>query len=70
MLKATYSQLSVPERISLVEEIWDSIPQDSPIQLSAQQKKELDKREDELVNGIVKPQTWKQIKAGLKRRKK
>ena len=38
-------QLSVPERIQLVEEIWNSIAEDeAAFELTAAQKKELDRR--------------------------
>ncbi len=40
-----YQQLSIPERIQLVEDIWDSIAMDcKEIPVSEAQKIELDKR--------------------------
>lgn len=45
LAKANILELSVSERIQLVEDIWDSIMEvPSSIQLSEEQKLELDKR--------------------------
>lgn len=42
-------QLPVPERIQLVEDLWDSIAEDSPgVGLSPEHIAELDRRLDEL----------------------
>ncbi len=40
-----YRKLSIPERLELVEDIWDSIAQDAEVfPLSDEQKAELDRR--------------------------
>jgi putative addiction module component (TIGR02574 family) len=40
-----YRSLSIPERLRLVEEIWDSIAEDSEsLPLSSEQRAELDRR--------------------------
>ena len=42
---ADYTKLSIPERIALIGEIWDSITAEGkPIPLSDEQKAELDRR--------------------------
>lgn len=46
-MNSTLKQLSVDERIRLVEDLWDSIAVDqSAIPLSSEQKTELDRRLD------------------------
>jgi putative addiction module component (TIGR02574 family) len=46
-MNSTLKQLSVDERIRLVEDLWDSIAVDqSAIPLSSEQKSELDRRLD------------------------
>lgn len=57
-------KLSVSERISLIEKIWDSIPSDE-IDLSEAQKNELDKRIERLKTGKTKFYSWKEIKSNL-----
>jgi putative addiction module component (TIGR02574 family) len=46
-LSPEIQSLSIPERIALVEQIWDSIAEESQaFELSAAQKAELDRRLD------------------------
>lgn len=52
-------QLSVPERILLVQEVWDSIaasPDTVPV--SAEQREELDRRLEDLRNAPAAASTW------------
>ena len=69
MLRDDYKNLSTPEKIMLVEEIWDSIAQDTRITLSPKQKSLLARREKDLIEAKVKTKTWEEIKKGLKKRK-
>ena len=47
LTKADVLSLSVPERIQLVEDIWDSIAElPEEVRLTAEQKAELDRRLD------------------------
>jgi putative addiction module component (TIGR02574 family) len=69
MLRDDYKNLSIPEKIILVEEIWDSIGEDAGIDLSASQKSLLASREKDLLEGKVKTKTWGEIKKRLKKRK-
>jgi putative addiction module component (TIGR02574 family) len=60
-------ELSIAERIELVQEIWDSIAE-SPEELSftEDQKKELDTRAAELRSNPSSGSLWEDIKANLK----
>jgi len=43
--KVDYRSLSVPERLDLVEDIWDSIAQDAEnLELTPEERAELDRR--------------------------
>jgi len=60
-------RLSVAERITLVQEIWDSIaatPEQVP--LTEEQKKELDRRIADLDANPNNVLTWEQIKAHVR----
>ncbi len=58
--------MSVPERILLVEAIWDSIAIESGnIQLDAQQKKVIKERLESFKNNPEDVMTWNQIKSSL-----
>ena len=53
-------KLSLPERILLVEEIWDGIARDNEsFELTATQKEELDRRSKSFSQG----RKWEEIKA-------
>lgn len=65
--KPDFSQLSIAERIQLVEDIWDSIAAENPaaIQLSEQQLQEVRRRLDA---HDVEPETsipWEQVRSEL-----
>ena len=70
MLIDDYKSLSVAEKILLVEEIWDSIGEDTSFKLSAEQKKLLDTREAESLAGKNSKKSWEEIKNSIKSRKK
>ena len=70
MLKEEYTSLSVAERILLVEDIWDSIADDTSIKLSVSQKKMLDEREANALAGKISKKSWKDIKGSITSRKK
>lgn len=62
-------QLSVPERIQLVQDIWDSIaaePEELP--LTDAQRKELDRRLDDLEADPSAGVPWQDVKARLTNR--
>ena len=58
-------QLSVAERIMIVEEIWDSIPSNAEIELTETQKAELDRRVELLENNPNRGSTWDEVKQRL-----
>lgn len=67
MIAMGIDKLSVPERISLVQDIWDSIPDDEqPVELSDGQKSTLLSRLAELDADPTNVLTWEQIKARVR----
>ncbi|MFM7487736.1 MAG: addiction module protein [Cytophagales bacterium] len=59
-------ELSVEERILMVEAIWDSIAEETTENfLTQEQKKELDRRIDLHESGKGKTYTWEEVKAKL-----
>ena len=59
-------KLSVPERIELVEAIWDSIadaPESLPV--TAAQKRELDRRLAEYKKNPQSGRTWEEVRRSL-----
>ena len=65
MLLEEYRSLSVAERILLVEDIWDSIAEDSSVKLSVAQKKLLDEREAGALAGNISKKSWTEIKKSI-----
>ena len=56
--------LSIPERIRLVEEIWDTIAEDNEaFELTDAQKRELDRRLESRQSNPGQGRTWEEIKA-------
>lgn len=56
--------LSIPERIRLVEEIWDTIAEENEaFELTDAQKRELDRRLESSHRNPGKGRTWDEIKA-------
>jgi putative addiction module component (TIGR02574 family) len=56
-------KLSIPERIALVEEIWDSIAEDNGcFELTEAQKQELDRRIESFRANPSQGRTWEEIK--------
>lgn len=57
-------KLSIPERIALVEEIWDSIAEDNGcFELTEAQKHELDRRLESFRANPSQGRTWEDIKS-------
>jgi len=63
-------QLPVPERIRIVETIWDSIA-DAPeaLELSDEQKVELDQRLESLAKNAEAGSTWAEVRDRMWRAK-
>ena len=56
--------LSIPERIRLVEEIWDTIAEENEaFELTDSQKRELDRRLELAKQDPTRGRTWDEIKA-------
>ena len=61
-----FTQLSVAERILVVEQIWDSIAADQEaMQLTAAQKAELDRRLDAYRKSPGEGSSWAEVKARI-----
>lgn len=62
-------QLTLSERLDLVQELWDSIVATDPdaIALSDAQRQELDARLDDLQQNPSGGETWEQVKARIQR---
>jgi putative addiction module component (TIGR02574 family) len=62
--------LSVPERIQLVEEIWDSIATEpETVPLTGAQRTELDRRKREHRLDPSAAKSWSDVRARLERRR-
>jgi putative addiction module component (TIGR02574 family) len=59
-------ELSIPERIQLVQDIWDTIA-DGPdsLELSDEQKAELDRRIEKLRADPNSALTWEEVRARI-----
>jgi len=66
-----FQNLSVAERILLVERLWDSIALDSQasVPITEEQKRELDSRRLAEEAGEISYSDWNEVKARLLRRK-
>jgi putative addiction module component (TIGR02574 family) len=63
-LNREIQKLSIPERILLVEDIWDSIARENEaFELSQTQKDELDKRSRSFRENPSQGRSWQEIKA-------
>ena len=60
-----FSKLSVPERIQLAEDLWDSIPESADISLTDAQTAELDRRLEDLERNPNDGEPWEVVRARL-----
>lgn len=59
--------LSVAEQIELVQEIWDNIAESSELpDLTEEEKRELDRRSEELRRNPSSGIPWEEVKARIK----
>ena len=69
--KFDFGQLSVAERILLVEKIWDSVVDENPqLELSPSEAEELDRRVADFRKNPQAGSTWDEIKARIRAEKK
>ena len=60
--------LPVAERIQLVEDLWDSIAEDSrDFQLTGAQREELDRRLDDFDSNPAAGAPWEEVKSTIQR---
>jgi len=70
-IKEEVRELTLSEKLLLVEDIWDLIAADnSEIPVPAWQKKELDKRYKEYKEGTLKVHDWEEVHKGLREKHK
>ena len=63
-LSSEITKLSIPERILLVEEIWDSIAHENEaFELSQSQKDELGRRSHSFEQNPSQGRSWEEIKS-------
>jgi putative addiction module component (TIGR02574 family) len=65
---ADASQLPVPDRVQLVEALWDTLPDDALPPLSDEWIEEIRRRSAEFDAGAVKGAPWEEIRAEAFRR--
>jgi putative addiction module component (TIGR02574 family) len=66
LLKFDISELSVPERIQLSEDLWDSIvQQQEEIPLSQAQQQEIDRRLENYKQNYTNGSSWEDVKKRL-----
>jgi putative addiction module component (TIGR02574 family) len=61
------SQLSVEERLRLIDDLAASVPDDRPPSLSAEWLAEIERRSSELADGSVTPVPWEAVRKELLR---
>jgi putative addiction module component (TIGR02574 family) len=65
-LLETLKSLPVPDRIELIENLWDSIAtEQEPLDLSEQQQAELERRLDALERDQSPLSTWDEVKSRI-----
>ena len=62
------SHLPVPEKIQLIEDLWDTVPADSLPPLTDEWIEEIRRRSAEYESGSVQTVPWEQIRADALRR--
>ena len=69
LTKADFLSLSVPERIILVEDIWDSVSEvPDAVVLTEEQKSELDRRLDAYHKNPSEGSPWSAVRARIRSR--
>ncbi len=62
VLKDT-NQLSTPERLRLIDALWDSVPADAELPVSEEWASELERRVVAIQQGTMKTVSWDVIRA-------
>jgi putative addiction module component (TIGR02574 family) len=56
------SQLPVQERLRLIDDLWDTVPDDAPCPLSEEWKREIERRVADLDAGTAKTIPWEVVR--------
>lgn len=67
-LLADAARLPVPDRIQLIEALWDTVPEGDLPPLSDEWLAEIEKRSAEYDAGLAPPIPWEEIRADALRR--
>ena len=62
------AQLSVDQKLRLIDELAASVPDDQPPSLSAEWVTEIEKRSAELDSGEEKPVSWETVRQTIRRK--
>jgi putative addiction module component (TIGR02574 family) len=62
------SQLPLEARIHLIDELWETIPEDAAPPLSEEWRTEINRRSAEYDAGLVQPVPWEQVRYDALRR--
>lgn len=69
-LRNEINNLSIPERILLVEEIWESIAKENEaFELTQSQKEELDRRSESFKIHPIQGRSWEEIRSEFMQRR-
>ncbi len=61
------AQLSVPDRLRLIDDLASSVPDDQPPHLSNAWLAEIEKRAAQLDSGAVQPHSWEEVQQRLQK---
>ena len=67
-VKSAAAELSVADRLRLIDEIASSVPDDQPPTLSAEWLAEIDRRSNEIDSGAVATESWIEVRNRLRHR--
>jgi putative addiction module component (TIGR02574 family) len=67
-LLADAARLPIPDRIELIEALWDTVPESALPPLSEEWLSEIDRRSTEYERGSVVTVPWQEVRAGALRR--
>lgn len=67
-LFAAALQLPTEQRLQLIGDLWDSVPEDEDVKLSPEWREEIERRSAEIDSGAAETVDWETVRADLFRR--
>ncbi len=61
------SELPLPDRLRLIDDLASTVPDDQPPTLSAEWLGEIDRRSSEIDSGVVKTESWPTVRGRLRK---